>query len=174
MNSMLAECNLGGDSGHLMSLAVGDILLDNLGKRLTRTELLALLAEQDIKPLARGSHQTAHEQVLAITNSWRHSVQRELLQPPIERAEATQLVEALDLDRIGLIAGTAGGGKSSVLEKTVASLESTGAEVLALREAARGEENLMLPIRAALKDSCSVGEVCGAMRDVFGEYQPEA
>ena len=31
----------------------------------------------------------------------------------------------------------------------------------------------MLPIRAALKDACSVGEVCGAMRDVFGEYQPE-
>jgi methylmalonyl-CoA mutase, N-terminal domain len=43
-----------------------------------------------------------------------------------------------------------------------------------LREAARGAENLMLPIRAALKDACSVGEVCGAMRDVFGEYQPEA
>ena len=43
-----------------------------------------------------------------------------------------------------------------------------------LRAAARGDENLMLPIRAALKDSCSVGEVCGAMRDVFGEYQPEA
>jgi methylmalonyl-CoA mutase, N-terminal domain len=43
-----------------------------------------------------------------------------------------------------------------------------------LREAARGDENLMPPIRAALKDSCSVGEVCGAMRDVFGEYQPES
>ena len=133
MNSMLADCNLSGASGHLMSLAVGDILLDNLGKRLTRTELLALLAEQGIKPLARGSHQTAHEQVLAITNSWRQSVQRELLQPPIQRAEATHLVEALDLDRIGLIAGTAGGGKSSVLEQTVLSLESAGAEVLALR-----------------------------------------
>lgn len=133
MNSMLAECRLSGASGHQISLTIGDILLNNLGKRLTRTELLALLAEQDIKPLARGSHQTAHEQVLAITNSWRHSVQRELLQPPIERAEATQLVEALDLDRIGLIAGTAGGGKSSVLEQTVASLESVGAEVLALR-----------------------------------------
>jgi hypothetical protein len=23
-----------------------------------------------------------------------------------------------------------------------------------------------------LKDRCSMGEVCGAMRDVFGEYQP--
>ena len=29
-------------------------------------------------------------------------------------------------------------------------------------------------IRQALKDSCSLGEVCGAMRDVFGEYQPQA
>lgn len=133
MNSMLAECHLSGASGHLTSLAVGDILLDNLGTRLTRTELLALLGEQGVKPLARGSHQTAHEQVLAITNSWRQSVQRELLQPPIERAEAIQLIEALDLGRIGLVAGTAGGGKSSVLEQTVASLGSAGAEVLALR-----------------------------------------
>lgn len=133
MNNMLAECNLGGANGHLVSLAVGDILLHNLGKRLTRTELLALLAEQDIKPLARGSSQTAHEKVLDITNSWRRSVQRELLQPPIVRAQATQLVEALESRQIGLIAGTAGGGKSSVLEQTVASLESTGAEILALR-----------------------------------------
>jgi methylmalonyl-CoA mutase N-terminal domain/subunit len=42
-----------------------------------------------------------------------------------------------------------------------------------LREAARGDENLMPTIRAALKDACSVGEVSGAMREVFGDYQPE-
>jgi len=42
-----------------------------------------------------------------------------------------------------------------------------------LREAARGTENLLPPIKEALRDSCSLGEVCGAMRDVFGEYQPE-
>jgi methylmalonyl-CoA mutase N-terminal domain/subunit len=42
-----------------------------------------------------------------------------------------------------------------------------------LREAARGTGNLLYPIRAALADRCSVGEVCGALRDVFGEYQPE-
>ncbi len=42
-----------------------------------------------------------------------------------------------------------------------------------LRQAASGTGNLLEPIRAALKDRCSVGEVCGAMRDVFGEYQPE-
>jgi methylmalonyl-CoA mutase N-terminal domain/subunit len=42
-----------------------------------------------------------------------------------------------------------------------------------LREAAGGTDNLLPPIRAALAGRCSVGEVCGALRDVFGEYQPE-
>ena len=43
-----------------------------------------------------------------------------------------------------------------------------------LRAVCRGDGNLLPPIRQALKDSCSLGEVCGAMRDVFGEYQPES
>ncbi|MGH2918831.1 MAG: acyl-CoA mutase large subunit family protein, partial [Solirubrobacteraceae bacterium] len=43
-----------------------------------------------------------------------------------------------------------------------------------LRDAARGTDNLMLPIRQALKDNCSMGEVCGAMKDVFGAYQPRS
>jgi len=42
-----------------------------------------------------------------------------------------------------------------------------------LRDAARATGNLLPAVRAALKERCSLGEVCGAMRDVFGEYQPE-
>src|SRR2546421_1260280 len=41
-----------------------------------------------------------------------------------------------------------------------------------LREVARGSDNLLPPIRQALKDRCSLGEVCGAMQDVFGSYSP--
>jgi methylmalonyl-CoA mutase N-terminal domain/subunit len=41
-----------------------------------------------------------------------------------------------------------------------------------LREAARGTENLLPAIRRALADRCSMGEVCGAMADVFGRYTP--
>jgi methylmalonyl-CoA mutase, N-terminal domain len=41
-----------------------------------------------------------------------------------------------------------------------------------LRETARGSENLLPAIRQALKDRCSLGEVCGAMGDVFGKYTP--
>jgi methylmalonyl-CoA mutase, N-terminal domain len=43
-----------------------------------------------------------------------------------------------------------------------------------LRAVCRGDANLLPPIRQALKDGCSLGEVCGAMRDVFGDYQPGA
>jgi methylmalonyl-CoA mutase N-terminal domain/subunit len=41
-----------------------------------------------------------------------------------------------------------------------------------LRAVARGSESLLPPIRQALKDRCSLGEVCGAMQDVFGKYSP--
>ncbi|MFN8204819.1 MAG: methylmalonyl-CoA mutase family protein [Solirubrobacteraceae bacterium] len=41
-----------------------------------------------------------------------------------------------------------------------------------IRETARGSANLLPVLREALRDRCSMGEVCGAMRDVFGEYQP--
>ncbi len=41
-----------------------------------------------------------------------------------------------------------------------------------LREASRSSDNLLPFIREALRDRCSMGEVCAAMRDVFGRYQP--
>ncbi len=43
-----------------------------------------------------------------------------------------------------------------------------------LREVARGDDNLIPAIRAALADRCSLGEVCGAMKDVFGAYRAAA
>jgi methylmalonyl-CoA mutase N-terminal domain/subunit len=41
-----------------------------------------------------------------------------------------------------------------------------------VRECARGTDNLLPVLRQALKDRCSMGEVCSAMRDVFGDYHP--
>ncbi len=41
-----------------------------------------------------------------------------------------------------------------------------------VRERARGSESMLPALRQALKDNCSLGEVCAAMRDVFGEYKP--
>jgi methylmalonyl-CoA mutase, N-terminal domain len=44
----------------------------------------------------------------------------------------------------------------------------------AIRETARGRDNLLPVLHDALRDRCSLGEVCGAMKDVFGAYQQPA
>jgi methylmalonyl-CoA mutase N-terminal domain/subunit len=44
----------------------------------------------------------------------------------------------------------------------------------ALRTAAAGTDNLMPPIIAAVKAYATLGEICGVLREVFGDYQPPA
>jgi methylmalonyl-CoA mutase N-terminal domain/subunit len=41
-----------------------------------------------------------------------------------------------------------------------------------LERAARGDGNLVEPIIAAVEAECTLGEVCGRLRTVFGEYRP--
>jgi methylmalonyl-CoA mutase N-terminal domain/subunit len=41
-----------------------------------------------------------------------------------------------------------------------------------VRRAAEGTENLMGPVIEAVKVQTTMGEICGALREVFGEYQP--
>jgi methylmalonyl-CoA mutase N-terminal domain/subunit len=41
-----------------------------------------------------------------------------------------------------------------------------------LRRAAEGTQNVMVPLREALRARATVGEVCDALRDVWGLYQP--
>jgi methylmalonyl-CoA mutase N-terminal domain/subunit len=50
----------------------------------------------------------------------------------------------------------------AVVEKRLADLE----------KAARGTDNLMLPLKAALADYLTIGECCAVLRSVFGEYKP--
>jgi methylmalonyl-CoA mutase, N-terminal domain len=41
-----------------------------------------------------------------------------------------------------------------------------------LRDAARGNANVLYPLREALRARATVGEVCHALRDIWGRYQP--
>ena len=41
-----------------------------------------------------------------------------------------------------------------------------------VRAAARGTQNLLPPMRAALASRATLGEVSDALREVFGQYQP--
>jgi len=42
-----------------------------------------------------------------------------------------------------------------------------------VREAARGTENLLHPMREALRSRCTVGEICGVLREEWGEHDRE-
>ena len=52
-------------------------------------------------------------------------------------------------------------------ERDAAAAEAAIARV---RQAARGTDNLLLPMRDALASRCTVGEVCGALREEFGTF----
>jgi len=52
--------------------------------------------------------------------------------------------------------------------------EAVDAKLAALKETARGDQNLMPAIVDAVKVYATTGEICTALRDVFGEYQPGA
>ena len=41
-----------------------------------------------------------------------------------------------------------------------------------LRRAAQGSENLMYPIRVAVRAYATTGEIMGVLREQFGEYRP--
>ncbi len=40
-----------------------------------------------------------------------------------------------------------------------------------LRDVCRGDDNLLYPLKEALEAHATLGEACGAMRDIFGEYK---
>jgi methylmalonyl-CoA mutase N-terminal domain/subunit len=56
--------------------------------------------------------------------------------------------------------------------KTNRDQQLTDQRLQEIRDAAAGTGNMLPVLRQALRDRCSIGEVCGAMRDVFGSYQP--
>jgi methylmalonyl-CoA mutase N-terminal domain/subunit len=41
-----------------------------------------------------------------------------------------------------------------------------------MTEAAKGEDNVLYPMKEALRAKATVGEVCNALREVWGKYVP--
>jgi methylmalonyl-CoA mutase N-terminal domain/subunit len=47
------------------------------------------------------------------------------------------------------------------------------AALAAVRETARGEANLLVPMREALRARCTIGEICNVLREEFGMYDAQ-
>ena len=52
--------------------------------------------------------------------------------------------------------------------------QRAGAALAEVRGVAQTDENLLPAMREALRARCTVGEICGELRSVFGTYDPPA
>ncbi|TCK59267.1 hypothetical protein EDF27_3790 [Curtobacterium sp. PhB136] len=132
-NAIIAATLLEGAEQSVIPIVIGSVLIDSLHVRLGRRELLRALAQHGIEPLNAAASRTAYDEVKSATSRWLMGVERELLTPRIIREEETQLRNSLETSRLTIVVGSAGGGKSSVVEAVVRQCDDEGLEVLAFR-----------------------------------------
>jgi len=114
-----------------------------------------------------------HRQIQESAYRWQQEVERggrvvvgvnrfsETAQPEVEIQRVGAEHEEAQLERLRRLRSSRDGGR------VVARLDD-------LRRAAAGTGNLLPPLRDALAAMATVGEVCDALRDVFGVYRPSA
>ncbi len=78
---------------------------------------------------------------------------------PYERERVDPAIEAAQADRLARLRADRDGAE---VARTLAGV----------RAAAAGSDNVLVPLRAALAARATVGEVCDALREVWGTYQP--
>lgn len=134
-NAVMAEQVLVGAPGRLASLAIGQVLLENLGTTLDATTLTTRLAPYGLRGIARADAAAISETLRTVTRRWAASVERTQLRPAIPRQEAGRLVAEIreGTRPLILLTGNAGGGKSAVLHQTFTALDESDTPVLAFR-----------------------------------------
>jgi hypothetical protein len=134
MNAALAGYFLEGAAGRLAAVGLGDLVEHNLGVRLDATTIESKLPEHGLRRAQVLRSRTIAERVGSITTGWVAGIERELLQPTIARTEADELIDLLDgEDRLLLLSGDAGDGKSAVLYQVARKLESDSMAILGFR-----------------------------------------
>ena len=78
---------------------------------------------------------------------------------PYEPLRVDPAIEATQAERLGRLRAERDGA-------------AVAAALAAVRAAAAGTANVLVPLRQALAARATVGEVCDALRDVWGTYQP--
>ncbi|MGW2914144.1 hypothetical protein ACWC9X_27260 [Streptomyces asoensis] len=135
-NAVLAELLLSGATGRLAAVGLGDLAnYYGLGSTLDSATIDSRLEEYGLRRSTLLFGDTISDKVRAISAAWVASVERELLQPAIRRTEADRLVELIDTDseKLVLLMGAAGGGKSATLLQTVQFLQERGTSLLSFR-----------------------------------------
>jgi hypothetical protein len=135
MIDALAGLLLAGAPAKPAALALGDLAIQNLGVRLTAAVIEERLTEYELSRAQLVGNPTVVQSVDAVLASWKTSVEWDLLKPAIPRAESGQLSAMLrsNDNRVTIVVGAAGAGKSGVLWQSVQELQAEGWPILAFR-----------------------------------------
>lgn len=121
---------------------LAQIVLDTLSTTLTSPVLWQELERRGLARNPLFDDTTLPTLVSTQTDKWLRSATRELLQPPIPRAEIDQVVEMMKSTKNPvMVAGAAGIGKSAVVASVVEAVRNEGWPVLALRLDRAGDSN---------------------------------
>jgi len=120
--------------------------------------LTAIEAEFYQSEIARSAYEyqkkiEAGEEIVVGVNKFQTE---EVQEPPIHRVDSK-----VSSEQIGRLKNLRRKRDGSKVERSLASL----------RAAATGSENMMLPILECVRDYCTIGEICGTLREVWGEYK---
>src|SRR6266851_271328 len=157
------------------------------GVQLTAQQPEVNLARVTIQALAAvlGGTQSLH------TNSYDEAISLPSQKAEIERSayQVTREIDAGERVVVGVNKFTTDGEEPYQLLRADAAIEHDQARRLAvlrgsrdqgeferrideLKKAAAGSQNMLYPLREALRARATVGEVCDALRDVWGVYRP--
>ncbi|MBJ6647151.1 hypothetical protein [Streptomyces sp. BSE7-9] len=134
MNGALAELLLEGAAGSLAAVGLGDLVQNALGVTLDAPAIESRLGTYGLSRARLLNTSGITEQVCSASRGWGSSIEQELLQPTIDRSEAAQLVELVNgSDKLLLLMGHGGGGKSATLHQVYEALAADSVPLLAFR-----------------------------------------
>lgn len=133
-NAVLAELQISGTSGPAAAASLAALAFEQLGRTLDAQAIIDALADFSLAAGGMAASTTISTAIDETLASWTRSVERELLDPEIPRAEAAAVTQRLrsGQSKVLLVAGAAGHGKSAVLHQAVKEL-ADGWPVAAMR-----------------------------------------
>ncbi len=112
--------------------------------------------QKAISDSAYAYQQAIESGVKTVVGLNRFQMEEELARPQLLRVD-----EAVQQEQVAQLQRTRAGRDNAAVRQALAEL----------RAAAQGTDNLLHPMKEALRRYATLGEVCGVLREVFGEYR---
>jgi hypothetical protein len=134
-NTALAAVYVQGGEPPLLVAGLADLVSRNTGVRLDAAAIYERLSEHGLARTVLADEPALAAAVAATRGRWVRTVEPELLQPEIPRSEAAEIADRLagDGERVVLVAGAAGSGKSGVMLQVESWASAQGWPTLAFR-----------------------------------------